>query len=143
MKTRRLIILLAAALIAQASQVAWAGDFLFQVPVNLDRIPKGIPQAKVMCEVFSYRDSINPIATGYSIKPINSRRGDLHQEIDVSVNFHSMSRHIKPHSYRCQIFLLTPWAQPKWQQPAIDSPVSAMQPRDKSPLVQSVSGLIE
>ena len=134
------LLLMSFGLIAAAS--VQASDFLFQVPVKLDRVPKGIPQAKVQCEVFTYRDNQNPIATGYTIKPIDLRSGDLYQEVDVSVNFHSMSRHLKPHQYRCQLWLLTPWAKPTWQQPDVSSNIPALQPRENSKLVTTVSGLI-
>ncbi len=119
-----------------------AADFLFQVPVILDKIPKGIPQAKVVCEVFSYRDSQTPIATGYTIKAINLRDGNLHEEVDVSVNFLSQYRHLHPHQYHCKLFLLTPWAIPTWQKPGSDSDITALNPRANSQPVVEVSGLI-
>ena len=120
-----------------------AADFLFQVPVKLEKIPKGIVQVKILCEVFSYRDNLNPIATGYAIRPINSVKGNLFQEIDVNVNYLSKYRHRKPHQYHGQLLLLTPWAKPSWQTPSADSPVPALQPRKNSQLVTSVSGLFE
>ena len=90
---------LGALIILLASLPAVAADFLFQVPVMLDGIPKGIPQAKIICEVFSYRDNQNPIATGYKIKPIDLRDGHLHEEFEVSVNYFNAYRHLKPHQY--------------------------------------------
>lgn len=119
-----------------------ASDFLFQVPVQLDRIPKGIPQAKITCNVYSYRDNQTPIATGYSIKPIDLNSGNLHQEIDVHVNFIHGYSHLEPHQYRCNLLLLTPWAKPSWQTPSPDSDIVALQPRQDSELVSTVSGVI-
>lgn len=121
---------------------AHAADFLFQVPVKLDRIPSGIAQAKILCEVFSYRDNLNPIASGYSIKAINLRSGALHQEIDVKVNFQNQYRHLKAHQYRCQLLLLTPWAKPSWQTPGKQSAIAVLQPRENSSPVTMVQGLI-
>jgi len=124
------------------SQATLASDFIFSVPVQLDRLPKGIPQAKVLCEVFTYRDAKNPIASGYSIRSIDSRQGMLVDEIPVNVNFHAMQRHQQPHQYRCQLQLLVPWTQPTWQTPNADAAVNDLRPRDNSQLVTEVSGLI-
>ena len=131
-----------ALLLSLLSSPAAAADFLFQVPVKLEKIPKGIAQAKIMCDVFTYRDNTNPIASGYTIRPINLRNGNLHEEIDVSVNFFNQSRHLQAHQYRCQLLLLTPWATPSWQTPAADSTISVLQPREHSQLVTTVEGLI-
>lgn len=119
-----------------------AADFVFNVPLQLDRIPKGVPQAKVTCEVFTYRDTINPIASGYRISSIDSRSGYLHQDIHVDVNFHSMQRHRKPHQYTCKMQLLVPWAQPSWQTPAEHAVVEAIRPRKGARLISTVSGLM-
>ena len=139
---RLLLTLVAGFTVLNGTQVL-AADFLFQVPVKLEKIPKGIAQAKIHCDVFSYRDNINPIASGYTIRPIDSHGGTLRQEIDVNVNYLNKYRHHSPHQYRCHISLLTPWAKPSWQTPAEDSPIPALQPRDNSQLVTEVSGLIQ
>jgi len=136
------IIAITAVLISSMPVQLSAADFLFQVPVILDKIPKGIPQAKVVCEVFSYRDSQTPIASGYTIKPINLRDGNLHEEVDISVNFLNQYRHLHPHQYHCRLLLLTPWAMPSWQQPGSDSAIAALKPRQNSQPVVEVSGLI-
>lgn len=138
-KNRHLAFIL---LLSLVSIPAAAADFLFQVPVKLEKIPKGIAQAKIKCDVFTYRDNSTPVATGYTIRPINLRNGNLHQEVDVSVNFLNQYRHLKPHQYRCQLLLLTPWATPSWQTPAADSSISVLQPREHSQLVTIVEGLI-
>ena len=122
---------------------AYSGDLLFQVPVKLDSIPKGIPQAKVLCEVFTVNDDRHPVATGYTIKPLNYGRGDLRQEIEVRVSYQNMSRHMKPHHYRCQLLLLTPWAKPTWQTPGKNSAIKVLQPRENSELVTTVSGQLQ
>lgn len=132
-----------ALLALSASLSAQAGDFLFQVPVKLDNIPKGIPQAKIICDVFTFEDDQNPIATGYTIKPLNRGHGSLHQEVDVNVNYHNMSRYMKPHHYKCQLLLLTPWAKPAWQIPGNESAIKVLQPKENSKLVTSVSGLFQ
>lgn len=120
----------------------YAADFVFSVPVKLDRIPKGIPQAKVVCEIFTYRDTQNAIASGYTIKPIDSKQGFLYQDIEVNVSFHSNQRHQKPHQYQCQLQLLVPWTQPTWQVPGRHAATPSLRPRNNSNLVTSVSGMM-
>jgi hypothetical protein len=121
---------------------AMAADFVFSVPVKLERIPKGIPQAKVICEIFTYRDTQNPVASGYTIRPIDSRQGLLVEDITVAVNFHPQQRHQLPHQYRCQLMLLVPWTQPNWQMPAEHAVIEDLQPKAQTGLVTEVSGLI-
>ena len=106
---------------------ASAGDFLFQVPVKLNSIPKGIPQAKVLCNVFTFGDDQNPIATGYTIKSLHLGKGSLNQEIEVRANYRSMSRYMKPHQYQCHLLLLIPWAKPTWQTPSREAGIRALQ----------------
>jgi hypothetical protein len=139
---KSLIVLLTTCCSFFSSQLM-AADFLFQVPVKLEKIPKGIVQVKILCEVFSYDDNLNPIATGYTIRPINSAKGNLFEEIDVNVNYLNKYRHREPHQYQCDLQLLTPWAKPSWQTPSADSSIRALQPRENSQLVTSVSGFIQ
>ena len=140
---RKSLIAMLTALFSLFSSQLIAADFLFQVPVKLEKIPKGIVQVKILCEVFSYRDNLTPIATGYTIRPINSAKGQLLEEIDVNVNYLSKYRHHKPHQYHCQLLLLTPWAKPSWQTPSADSTIPALRPRENSQLVTSVNGFIQ
>lgn len=119
-----------------------AADFVFTVPVKLDKIPKGIPQAKVICEVFTYRDTHNPVASGYTIKAINSQQGFLYQDVTVEANFHNLQQHMKPHQYQCKLLLLVPWTQPSWQRPGEHAAVTALRPKPDSQLTSVVSGLI-
>lgn len=119
-----------------------ASDFIFEVPVKLDRIPKGIPQAKIQCDVFGYRDNKEPIASGYSIRPIGSHRGELVDTVQVSANYKSMTRHINPHLYQCRLLLLTPWAQSAWQMPALDAEDTSIRPLSNTKPVTLVEGVI-
>ncbi len=121
---------------------ALATDFVFSVPVKLDRLPKGIPQAKVVCDVFTYRDTENPIASGYTIRPVDSRQGFLIEDVQVNANYHPMQRQQVPHQYHCRLMLLVPWTQPTWQLPGEHAAISALRPRKNSQLVTEVSGLI-
>ena len=124
------------------SSALFASDFLFEVPVKLDRIPKGIPQAKIQCDVFGYRDNKEPIASGYSIRPIGTHRGELIDTVRVSVNYQSMKRHINPHMYQCRLLLLTPWAESAWQMPATDSVDTSIHPLPDSKPVTLVEGIL-
>ncbi|MGD2118057.1 MAG: hypothetical protein PVG66_06850 [Chromatiales bacterium] len=120
-----------------------AADFVFNVPLQLEQIPKGIPQAKVICEVFSYSDNRQPIASGYTIHTIHSQFGRLDKNVVVRVNYHAMQRHRKPHQYHCRLQLLLPWTQPSWQTPSVDAELPILQPQENSSLQVEVSGIIK
>ena len=134
-------ILLPVILLATSGQLL-ASDFIFEVPVKVDRIPKGIPQAKIECNVFGYRDSTQPIATGYSIRPLGSHRGELIDTVQVNVNYKPMKRQISPHRYQCRLMLLIPWAQPAWQRPTSDTSDTSIAPLAGTDPVTLVEGII-
>lgn len=139
---KKLVIYSLALLIFLASGNLLASDFVFEVPVKLDRIPKGIPQAKIQCDVFGYRDNKEPIASGYSIRPIGSHRGELVDTIRVSANYKSNLRHINPHMYQCRLLLLTPWAKSAWQMPGTDADDTSIQPQPDTKAVTLVEGIL-
>lgn len=117
-------------------------DFLFEVPVKLDLIPKGIPQAKIECEVYSKIDSKQLIATGYSIRAIRSSRGTLNENVEVRASYLPDWRDSAAGSYQCRLLLLTPWAKPSWQSPSSDNGLIDIQPRENTEAVTTVSGII-
>lgn len=117
-------------------------DFVFEVPVRLDLIPKGIPQAKIECEVYSKIDSKQLIARGYSIRAIRSSRGELNENVEVTASYLHDWRDASPGSYRCRLLLLTPWTKPSWQSPSADSGLIDLQPRENTQATTSVSGII-
>ena len=123
-----------------SSHVA-AADFVFNVPVQLDKIVKGVYQAKIQCDVFAEDDDQISIASGYSIQPIYAQRGVLDKEVTVNVNFLPRQRGQTAYRYQCGLLLLVPWVQPSWQEPNEHSSISAVQPKENSQLITSVSGL--
>ena len=130
------------AFILLASFPLQASDFIFEVPVKINQIPKGIPQAKIVCDVFGNQDNTQPIASGYSIRPIASHRGELVDIVQISVNYISIKRHISPHSYQCRLLLLTPWAKPAWQEPGPEAVEEAIRPQPDTHSVTLVEGII-
>ncbi|MBT8439905.1 MAG: hypothetical protein HKP55_06350 [Gammaproteobacteria bacterium] len=129
-------------LLALFSIQAQALDFLFEVPVKLDLIPKGIPQAKIECEVYSKIDGNQLIATGYSIRAIRSNRGELDENVEVRASYLTDWRDSAAGSYQCRLLLLTPWAKPSWQSPSSDSGLIDIQPRDNTEAIITVTGVI-
>lgn len=121
---------------------ALGADYNFSVPVRLEGIPKGIPQVKVLCEVYNASNEQMPIASGYSIRPINSRQGFLFEDVEVKVNLPATQRELQADRYRCHLLLLTPWAKPFWQMPDASSPIEALQPKANSQLITTVTGTI-
>ena len=121
---------------------AHALDFLFEVPVKLDLIPKGIPQAKIECEVYSKIDNKQLIATGYSIRAIRSSRGELNENVEVRASYLPDWRDAAAGSYQCKLLLLTPWAKPSWQSPSPDTGLIDIQPRENTEATTTVSGII-
>jgi len=121
---------------------AHALDFVFEVPVKLDLIPKGIPQAKIECQVYSKIDSKQLIATGYSIRAIRSTRGELNENVEVTASYLPDWRDAAAGSYQCRLLLLTPWAKPSWQSPSADSRLIDIQPRENTRAITTVSGVI-
>jgi hypothetical protein len=119
-----------------------AADFLFEIPVRLDLIPRGIPQAKIECDVYSKLDRKQVVASGYSIRAIRSSRGELNEIVEVHSNYLPDWRDSAVGSYQCRLLLLTPWAKPSWQTPSVDTGLSALQPRNNSVAITTVSGKI-
>ena len=126
----------------QYSIQAHALDFLFEVPVKLDLIPKGIPQAKIQCKVFSKIDKKQLIASGYSIRAIRSSRGTLNENVSVRASYLPDWRDAAAGSYQCQLLLLTPWANPSWQSPSDNNALSDLKPRENTDAVTTVTGII-
>ncbi len=129
-------------LLSLLSFQAYALDFVFEVPVRLDLIPTGIPQAKIECEVFSKIDNKQVIAKGYSIRAIRSSRGELNENVEVRASYLPDWRDSAAGSYQCQLLLLTPWAKPSWQSPSADTSLVDLQPRENTDATTSVSGVI-
>lgn len=117
-------------------------DFVFEVPVRLDLIPKGIPQAKIECEVYSKIDSKQLIARGYSIRAIGSSRGELNENVEVRASYLPDWRDAAAGSYQCRLLLLTPWAKPSWQSPSSNPGLIDLQPRENTEATTRVSGVI-
>ncbi len=122
---------------------AHALDFLFEVPVKLDLIPKGIPQAKIVCDVYSKIDKKQLIATGYSIRAIHSTRGSLNENISVRASYLPDWRDATAGSFHCRLLLLTPWASPSWQSPSVDNSLPDLVPRENTEVITTVSGAID
>lgn len=118
-----------------------AADFIFNVPVQLDKVVKGIHQAKIQCDVYAEDDDQISIASGYNIQPIYAQQGVLYKEVTVNVNFLPRQRGQTAYRYQCELLLLVPWANPSWQKPSDNSNISAIQPQVQSELVTTVSGL--
>ena len=116
---------------------AHALDFLFEVPVKLDLIPKGIPQAKIQCEVFSKLDKNQLIASGYSIRAIRSSRGELNENVSVRASYLPDWRDAAAGSYQCHLLLLTPW-----QSPSDNSDLPDLKPLENTEAVTTVSGVV-
>lgn len=129
-------------LLSLLSFQAHALDFVFEVPVRLDLIPKGIPQAKIECEVYSKIDSKQLIAKGYSIRAIRSSRGELNENVEVTASYLPDWRDSAAGSYQCKLLLLTPWAKPSWQTPSADTSLFDLQPRENTQATTIVSGVI-
>lgn len=129
-------------LLSLFSVQAFALDFVFEVPVKLDLIPKGIPQAKIECEIYSKIDRKQLIASGYSIRAIHSVRGELNEIVEVRASYLPDWREATAGSYQCKLLLLTPWAKPSWQSPANDGSLPDLMPKENTQAITTVSGSI-
>ena len=128
--------------LALISMQVLALDFQFEVPVKLNQIPRGIPQAKIECDVYAKIDKNQLIASGYSIRGIDSGRGQLNENFSVVASYLPDWRDSAAGSYQCRLLLLTPWAKPSWQAPSAEHSLPELVPAEQAEAITIVSGAI-
>jgi hypothetical protein len=117
---------LACVLLAPAP--ASAADYVFQVPVELERMPRGIARAQVECAVYPDEALSHPLGSGTASHPVDFRTGGLRRNFTVRVNLRADRRGRSATHYACRLLLLAPWASPPWQAPSQDAMDPTMRP---------------
>lgn len=116
---------------------ALAADFVFTIPVELERIPERA-DVLVFCNV--YNPNGQGIGGGSQGVPVNRNSGQFRGNVSVSVDVHAQQDPYSARTYRCHLRMTIPGRTPLWGDPSPTSEVEEFRPKPGTEFIGEVRG---
>jgi hypothetical protein len=129
--------LAATVLLGLLGGTALAADFVFTIPVELEKIPERAG-VLVYCNVFNADGQ--GIGGGNQGVQVNRNTGQFKGNVTVSVDVQAQQNPFSARTYRCHLTMTIPGSTPKWGEPSPTSEVEEFRPKPGTEFIGEVRG---